>query len=293
MRIALALVLLASAAGFQADLAQVSALVDAAGKEAITVLNNVGNPAAPQICFYLLMENGGPSTQYNFHCRPADFGAVNTFKKGKGVNEFAVAYSPRESYAGGHHPYDACDADLITCQAGGKRVSCSSPLIVMAVRGGCPFYTKYLNILRATKGKAKGVILADDKERGPTGLLRLTRGKAKVDPLEVEAQVPVVSTTYREAEHIRTLNSKNTNHLLCGMEFSEHEGVHSWKHRVQEMITGHKLLRVPTNAKLWETLAAAQSAQGGREADVSIVQDIAVALKTANRKKEKEKRAEL
>ena len=238
------------------------------------------------------MAHGASSTKHNFHCRPADFGAVNSFKKGKGNNPFAVAYSPRASFAGGHNPYDACDASLITCRSQGKAVPCGRQgLIIFARRGGCSFYTKYLNILRATEGKVLGIIISDDKERGPTPLLRLTRGKEEVHALEQKyPDVPVVSVTYREGEEIRDLNSKTYNHMLVAFEFSEHKSVHSWRHKVKEHDLGRKLLHDPLNAKAWTMLGEAQLAQGlGRQGDVDIVNGIASAVQKVAEAKYKTK----
>ena len=63
------------------------------------------------------------------------------------------------------------------------------------------------------------------------------------------------------------LVSGTSHSLMTGMEFSEHAGEHSWRHKVKEHDVAQRLFRAPAGPRLWAALADAVAAQGERRAD--------------------------
>eukprot|EP00937_MAST-01D_sp_MAST-1D-sp2_P000847 g847.t1 len=207
--------------------------------------------------------------------------ATNSFKRANYVHDVVLA-----------KPLDACPPDLRCTALGGKEVPCERR-VVLATRGGCPFYRKYLNLLRASGGMAQAVWIADSDARGPRPLLKLLRGQAgqeaALDELEVaHPDVPAAAVPYAAGQWLARVVNGSTHKALGGMRFSEHQrgsaedprGEHSWQHKVREYDAGVRLLRQPASARAWAALAEAVAAQSqARAAEAQAARAVAVALK--------------
>ena len=249
---------------FAVNRAQLAEMQAAAGFSSLDeALQLLKRGHTQQLCYALAMERqegkpSKPSRQHNVACRPAEFGAANAFKRGAGTNTIAAV-----------EPADACgSAADIRCHAHGKTVPCAGN-ILLAVRGGCGFYHKYLNLLQASEGGAKAIWISDSApERGPRPLMKLMRGQDAVDPLETaHKDVPVASVSASDGQWLLGLVSGTSHSLMTGMEFSEHAGEHSWRHKVKEHDVAQRLFRAPAGPRLWAALADAVAAQGERRAD--------------------------
>ena len=207
-------------------------------------------PKVGQICHVHIFkadEKGKPVKPERIPCRPAEFGSVNSFDVG-GTQPFVLSDED-----------EACGKE-ITC-GGGK--PCKGK-IVLAFRGKCGFYQKALN---AMKAKARAIIIADSKPTGESGLMQLIRGQKEVDQIEAEGSIPVLSTLHEQGMRLKRMLQVKGNHALCGIEFSEHEGEHSWKHKIEEFQVHMKLQEKPQDPELWSRLVMALQSQGDGRAE--------------------------
>ena len=119
--------------------------------------------------------------------------------------------------------------------------------------------------------------------------MKLMRGQDTADPLELEHKdVPVASLASADGAWLRDRVSGTSHSVLGGIEFSEHEGVHSWRHKVKEYDTAQRLFRAPAGPRLWAALGDAVAAQGEhRAAEASAYRTLSAALKQ-RRKREKQ-----
>lgn len=194
-------------------------------------------PKIHQICYFTPFYAAGDKRKSGrpvmVPCKPADFGAVNSFKF-QGQHKLVVA-----------DPEDACSEE-VTCDGH----SCQNR-VVLIFRGGCAFYQKAKNLMRQ---KAKAIIIADNVE--PTqGLITLVRGGQNiVDDIEKDNEIPVVSTTVHYGRALKELALGAGSHTLFAMEFSEFKS-HSWKPKVEEFQIFSHLRSHPYSVDLWERLS--------------------------------------
>jgi cyclophilin family peptidyl-prolyl cis-trans isomerase len=155
---------------------------------------------------------GSKSKPISFPCRPANFGDVSTEETGTGVGPFKNLMSSNSYGLVLAEPLDACVEPK-------KENSNYARKVVLAQRGGCSFYKKALNIMKASQGTVAAIIIADNAPN-EKGLITLVRGQPKRDKIEAYFSVPVVSALYEDGLLLmETLKAKPN--MTMGMSFAK------------------------------------------------------------------------
>jgi len=203
-------------------------------------------------------------------CRPAQFGDQTTFETaGQRTNKAMLDRSRAVVVA---DPIDACQRDELCANK-----SCEG-MIVLAMRGTCPFYEKALNVMYSSDGMAAALLIVDSQP-SPNGLpITMTRGDAPIHDTERWASIPVVAILKQDGDALVNFMKDTGEASKLGIQFTEG----GWQHVENEYTIRQQLLSKSSqdDYTLWHNLGAAigSSSQDRNQEAIDAV-EAAVAIK--------------